>query len=96
MEVRAVPGQLVESRSGRDNGRIYLVMETAGDNYVYVADGTIRRVENPKKKNIKHLIFHSRVAVQIAEKIKDSQRITNQEMRRTIQELLEQPEERPF
>ncbi|WP_027365210.1 KOW domain-containing RNA-binding protein [Desulfotruncus alcoholivorax] len=96
MEVKAVPGQLVESRSGRDSGRKYLVMATAGGNYVYVADGIFRRVENPKKKNIKHLILHSRIAIQVAEKIKAGQRFTNQEIRRAIQDLLEQPEEQPF
>jgi len=96
MEDKVVPGQLVESRSGRDSGRMYLVMETAGGNYVYVADGIIRRVENPKKKNIKHLSLQTQVAVQVAEKLKANQRITNQVLRRTIQGLLEQSEEQPF
>lgn len=96
MEGKVIPGQLVESRSGRDSGRMYLVMKTAGGNYVYVADGITRRVENPKKKNIKHLILQSQVAVQVAEKLKANQRITNQVLRRTIQGLLEQSEEQPF
>ncbi|MBM7853848.1 ribosomal protein L14E/L6E/L27E [Desulfohalotomaculum tongense] len=48
-------GQLVCSTAGRDKGKLYLVIGSAEDNRVWVADGSVRRVENPKKKNIKHL-----------------------------------------
>lgn len=90
MEVKAIPGQLVESRSGRDSGRFYLVMEVIGDNYVLVADGSSRRLENPKKKNIKHLNFHSQVAGELAEKLKSGERITNTELSRAVQRLVEE------
>jgi len=93
VEGKSFPGRLVESRSGRDSGRFYLVMEVIGDKYVLVADGLFRRLENPKKKNIKHLNFHSQDAKELAEKLNSGEHISNPELQRAIQRLVEQPEE---
>ncbi len=46
-------GSLVYSISGRDKGNLFLVLKRDGD-FVYLADGNLRKVENPKKKKIKH------------------------------------------
>ncbi len=95
MEGKALPGQLVISRSGRDSGRVYIVVGFDGDRYVYVADGTIRRVENPKKKNIKHLGIYPVVAEEIAEKLSSGGRVNNSELCRAIQRLVEGHEQEP-
>lgn len=92
MEVKAIPGQLVESRSGRDGGRFYLVVEVIGDRYVLVADGSIRRLHNPKKKNIKHLIFHPQVANELMEKLNTGRRVTNAELCLAIGKLVRDSE----
>lgn len=47
-------GMIAESLQGRDKGALYVVCRIDGD-YVYVADGTVRKLENPKRKNLKHL-----------------------------------------
>ena len=47
-------GSLVYSIAGRDKGTLFLVLKKDGD-YVYLADGNLRKVENPKKKKIKHV-----------------------------------------
>ena len=47
-------GMVVISKSGRDKGRSFVVFET-DDRYVWLADGKLRKIEAPKKKNIKHL-----------------------------------------
>ncbi|MCL2030361.1 MAG: hypothetical protein FWG93_02330 [Oscillospiraceae bacterium] len=58
------PGDVVESRSGRDAGRRMLVLtvrdEASGPDgqggvYLELADGRIRRVEKPKRKKAKHV-----------------------------------------
>ena len=41
-------GSLVYSRSGRDKGTLFVVLDTDGD-YVYLADGDTRRAAKPKK-----------------------------------------------
>lgn len=50
MQVNVTPGQLVQPRAGRDSGKYYLVIKVLDDHYVLAADGTVRRLENPKKK----------------------------------------------
>ena len=47
-------GSLVYSIAGRDKGNIFLVLYVEGD-FVYLADGDMRRVAKPKKKKIKHV-----------------------------------------
>lgn len=49
-------GQLVVSLAGRDKDCICAVVGEADDEgYVLIADGRIRKVEEPKKKKLKHL-----------------------------------------
>ena len=47
-------GKIVYSLSGRDKGK-YLVVINCDKNYVWVADGKERKLETPKRKNIKHI-----------------------------------------
>lgn len=47
-------GDMVKSLRGRDKGEYFLVVK-AENNAVYVVDGKIRKVNSPKKKNVKHL-----------------------------------------
>ena len=47
-------GMLVYSRAGRDKGKLFIVLDIKND-FVYLSDGKIRRVESPKKKKIKHI-----------------------------------------
>lgn len=93
MEGKVVLGQLVKSSSGRDCGRFYLVMEVTKEGFVFVADGIVRRLENPKKKNIKHINSQSIIAEEIAEKLNNGKRINNTEVLRAIQRLVVNPEE---
>ena len=47
-------GSLVYSIAGRDKGSLFLVISRDGE-FVYLADGNLRKAENPKKKKIKHV-----------------------------------------
>lgn len=46
---------MVYSKSGRDKGRMFVVVKLVNERFVLVADGEQRKIENPKLKNIKHL-----------------------------------------
>ena len=48
-------GCFVKSKSGRDTGKCYVIIGTHSE-YVYLVDGNIRTLDNPKKKNVKHLL----------------------------------------
>ena len=47
-------GKIVLSNAGRDKGK-YLAVINCTESYVWVADGKERKLENPKRKNIKHI-----------------------------------------
>lgn len=66
MEYRV--GQLVRSKAGRDKGTDFVVVKT-DNSYVYVADGRMRKLENPKKKKIKHIQGSYKVSDSLAELI---------------------------
>lgn len=51
-------GQLVTSKAGRDAGRKYVVIGFSDPGFVLVADGKIRKISRPKRKNLKHLVAH--------------------------------------
>ncbi len=96
VQLGITPGQLVEPKAGRDSGKYYLVLQVIDDCYVLAVDGTVRRFENPKKKNIKHLILHRKIAEEITDKLKLGERISNVEIRRALECLLDKTEELPF
>lgn len=47
-------GMLARSKAGHDEGRVYVIMDT-DDAYVYLVDGKLRTLQNPKKKKKKHV-----------------------------------------
>ena len=51
---RCKAGMLARSKAGHDIGKVYVIIEV-DDAYVYLADGSIRTLKNPKKKKRKHV-----------------------------------------
>ena len=47
-------GQIVKSLTGRDKGRYFIVLEAQGE-FVFLADGKLRKLEHPKCKKLKHI-----------------------------------------
>jgi len=47
-------GMFARSLAGHDKGKLYLINEIDNE-YVYLVDGKIRTIENPKKKKKKHI-----------------------------------------
>lgn len=74
-------GQLVCSMAGRDKDRFFIVVAQPDENFVYIADGDLRKVENPKRKNRKHLRVFNSVAADLVEKMRNGKKITNQDLR---------------
>ncbi|MDK2823757.1 MAG: hypothetical protein PWQ67_1679 [Clostridia bacterium] len=80
-------GQLVKSRAGRDKDTFYLVFDWDHE-FVYVVNGDSRRIQNPKKKNIKHLWYTDKVAENIKEKLETGSKVTNADIRKALGNLL--------
>ncbi len=74
---------LVEATAGREKGRLFYVLDTDGE-FLLLADGKCRRVEAPKRKKRKHVRFIADTGDRVAAKIRESERVTNSELRRAI------------
>ena len=77
---------IVVSTAGRDQGKLFFVLDTEGD-FLLLADGKLRRVESPKRKKRKHARFVADSQTRVAEKIRNGEKITNSEVRRTLAQL---------
>ena len=74
---------IVRSDAGRDRGKLFIVLAVEGE-YLLLADGKGRRVEAPKRKKRRHVLFVAADESRLADKIKRSEKITNSELRRTL------------
>ena len=77
-------GDLVLSKSGRDKGRTFMVVGIIDEAYVYIADGSLRKLENPKKKKIKHLEFSGHASERTALKLSTDEKLTNPALRKML------------
>lgn len=49
-----IVGMLATSKAGHDKDSLYVIIREDGE-YIYVADGRVRTMERPKRKNKKHV-----------------------------------------
>lgn len=80
-------GQVVKSRAGRDKGRILLVLEIFDKEYVLVVDGDLRKIDNPKKKKVKHLTVYNTVLPDLKYKLDNNIEINNAYIRKLLEPL---------
>ena len=57
-------GDIVQSKSGHDAKKYFVVIATLNESYILIADGKSRKLDCPKQKNVKH--------VKLIEKAKDN------------------------
>ena len=74
---------IVRSNAGRDKGKLFFVLAVEGE-YLLLADGKSRKVEAPKRKKRRHVLFVAAESSRLSEKIKSQEKITNSELRRTL------------
>ena len=74
---------LVQATAGREAGKLFYVLAAEGE-YLFLADGKSRKVEAPKRKKRKHVRFIADTGDRIAVKIKEDEKITNSELRKSI------------
>lgn len=80
-------GDIVLSKQGRDKGKLFFVIELAGEEYVLLADGNYRRVDNPKKKKLKHISHFSSAETRVSEKLKNGEQLVDAQLRKAIRQL---------
>ncbi len=77
MKAKILPGSLVFSKKGRDKGKPFVVLWRLDAEFVFLADGSLRKADKPKKKKEKHISPSPVCFPEIAElyaqgKLKDS------------------------
>lgn len=79
-------GSVVYSRSGRDVGRVYLVVRFSEERegYVWVVDGDIRTLDKPKCKNAKHLRYKGEDLPAIADKLQAAKPVYDSEIKSAL------------
>ncbi len=78
---------VVMSLTGRDRERLFMVIY-AEPEYLYLADGRLRRVERPKKKKRKHTLFIGENETRAAVRLRNGEKVSNSEIRRSLEEYI--------
>lgn len=77
-------GMFAVSKAGHDQGQMYVVLKEEGDS-VLLADGRLKTIESPKKKNKKHIqLVKTGLDENLVIKIKNQQPINNEEIKAAI------------
>ena len=78
-----VKGQIVFSKRGHDKTLPFIVVAIDGE-YLYLADGKRRRLEQPKRKKIKHVQKTNHVCEDIKKKLENDEMIQDSEILEAI------------
>lgn len=74
---------IVKSLCGRDKDKIFIVSELDG-NYALLVNGKLRRLEKPKRKKLKHILFLNENETRVGEKFLKGEKVTNAEVRKSL------------
>lgn len=80
-------GQIVYSKAGRDKGAYYVVVGLLNQEYVYISNGRTRKVEKPKKKKCKHLIFTGTYSEEIKDAILNGKCMSNSKIKNYLENM---------
>lgn len=78
------PGHVVRSTAGRDRGACYLIVRALDQRFVAVADGLSRTVRNPKRKNLRHLVWVADAPEPIRSRLEAGGAVGDEEIRQAL------------
>ena len=78
-------GQVVMSKAGRDKGRIFLILDIIDPGYVSIVDGISRKLANPKRKKIKHLIVYNTILSELKDNLENNIKINDAYIRKILE-----------
>ena len=82
-------GSVVLSTQGRDKG-MYFVVTAIGKDIYYLADGGMRKLNAPKKKNVKHVTSSGVVLESIAAKLTEGKKVFDSEVKSALRQFNQQ------
>ena len=74
---------IVCALAGKEEGKLFVVIDTE-DGFAFIADGKSRKVESPKRKNVKHLRKVTKDRCDAVLEMLQSKEITNKNLRRAL------------
>ena len=82
--VKLVDGSVVRASAGRDSGGFFVVVAMTEEGHCFIADGKSRKLNKPKRKNIKHICLTNSVI--------DMNDITDKKLRTLLKGFTEKSE----
>ena len=79
-------GSIVISKAGRDQGRRFLVVGELDADFVWIANGELRKLDRLKKKRRKHLKPTGTVVEALKRRIADGMKVEDHELRAWLRE----------
>ena len=82
-------GSVVYSKSGRDKGRYYVVVDVDNEDkeYIYIADGCLRKVTSPKRKKKKHISAKPFMAEEDIRIKIETKKVSDSDIRKSLKAL---------
>ena len=77
-------GQIVKSKAGRDKDRVFIICSILDEQFVFVCDGDLRKLNSPKKKKVKHLMIYNTVLTEFAEKLQGNENLDDAYVRKVL------------
>jgi ribosomal protein L14E/L6E/L27E len=74
-------GSIVTSKAGRDEGRLFIVVQEIDADFVMVANGQLRKMDHLKKKRRKHLKTTGIVVEELRTRLSNGEAVENHEVR---------------
>ncbi len=81
-------GMTATSLAGHDKGKTYVIL-SADESYVYLVDGSIRTLQNPKKKKLKHVQVNYTVVSWIQNLLDTNKKVYDSDVIRALREMKE-------
>lgn len=76
-------GKLAISKSGHDKGQLYVIVGEDERN-LYLADGVLKTIDRPKKKNKKHVQPILRIPAEVEAILSSEKELKDLEMKRAL------------
>lgn len=80
-------GQVVKALSGREQGRLFFIVELVDHEYVLISDGKTRKLGKPKLKKVKHLKIYDFISEEAKQMIISKQNNTDAFLRAQLTKL---------
>lgn len=76
-------GQVVYSKKGRDKGKAFIVYD-CNEEYVFLVDGKLRKLEKPKKKKLMHVQMTKHIDNDVKRKLDENLYLNDSDIKKAL------------